>query len=262
MKRFFAGVRDLGFEKPRSAVALLPLSLFSFLYALAALNAEPEWQLALAGLAACYLTAFVALASEWFWARWFASGLGWSGAMVGLAAMVMMGEWNPALAIYGGLHALVVVMLLGSKMAARYDLQAGWRQRFGMDEFGVVRLRKAVTRASAALPSLILWALGPRQGESGGMAVMVAVVLTVLGLRGLVRLRTWGLLALGGAGAVVLAGREPSALVLSPHRLFGFPDALAMSVSSPGTGSALALLLLAATLPFAGAAVRYFRATR
>src|SRR3954465_14399020 len=82
MKRFFAGLREMGFEKPRSAIALLPLSLFSFLYLLAAFNADPQWQLALGGLALCYLTAFVALASEWFWARWFASGLGWSGAMV------------------------------------------------------------------------------------------------------------------------------------------------------------------------------------
>jgi hypothetical protein len=260
MKRFLAGVRELGFEKPRSAVALLPLSLFSFLYLLAALNAEPEWQLALGGLALCYLTAFIALASEWFWARWFASGLGWSGAMVGVAAMVMMGEWNTALAIYGGLHALVVTMLLGSKMAARYDLQPGWRQRFGMDEFGVVRLRKAVTRASAALPSLILWALGPRDGQ-GTVLVLVAAALGVLGLRGLVRLRTWGLLALGASGvSVLLFGHQPSAA--APHWLGGTPDALAMTVASPGTSSALALLLLAATLPFASAAVRYVRSMR
>lgn len=265
MKRFFAGLRDMGFEKPRSAVALLPLSLFSFLYLLAALNAEPQWQLALGGLAICYLTAFIALASEWFWARWFASGLGWSGAMVGIAAMVMMGEWNTALAIYGGLHALVVVLLTGSKMVARYDMQPGWRQRFGMDEFGVVRLRKAVTRASAALPSLILWALGPREGQS--LAMLAAFGLGLLGLRGLLRLRTWSILALGGSAIAVLVGSEgllPS--LWSTHYVFGLrsdvPDALMTASRSPGAGSALALLLLAATLPFAGAAVRYYRALR
>jgi hypothetical protein len=257
MKRFMAGLREMGFEKPRSAIALLPLSLFSFLYLLAAFNADPQWQLALGGLALCYLTAFVALASEWFWARWFASGLGWSGAMVGIAAMVMMGEWNTALAIYGGLHALIVMMLTGSKMVARYDMQEGWRQRFGMDEFGVVRLRKAVTRASAALPSLILWALGPREGQS--LAMIVAVSLALVGLRGLVRVRTWGLLALAGSAVAVLAGGSPET---APARVLGMPDAIGVALTSPGTSGALALLLLAATLPFAGAAVRYYRTLR
>jgi hypothetical protein len=258
MKRFLQGMRELGLEKPRSAVALLPLSLFTFLYLLAALNAEPEWQLALGALALCYLTAFIAVASQWFWARWFASGLGWSGAMVGVAAMVMMGEWNPILAIYSGLHAIVIVMLLGSKMAALYDLQPGWRQRFGMDEFGVVRLRKAVTRASAALPSLILWALAPKEGQS--LVVIAAAALALLGVQGLLRLRTWGLLALGGAATAILAASPPAA---APHTFFGgLTDALGIAVASPGTSGALSLLLVAAVLPFAGAAFRHLRASR
>jgi hypothetical protein len=266
MKRFWAGLREMGLEKPRAAIALLPLSLFWFVFLLATLNADPDWKVAMGALALCYLTAFVALASQWFWARWFASGLGWSGAMVAAASLVMMPDWNPALAtvlgIYGGLHVLIIVMLMGSKMAALYDMQSGWRQRYGMDEFGVIRLRKAVTRASAALPSLILWAFAPPNQEGGGLAITMAVLLTVVGLRGLVRLRTWGVLALGGAGAAVLVGSQRSAMVLSPHRLSGFPDFLATTVSSPGTAGALSLLLLAATLPFAGAAVRYYRALR
>src|SRR4051812_30274582 len=120
MAPFFQRVRDIGYEKPRTALALLPLSLFCFVYLLGAINSPPEWKGAFLGLTACYLTAFLALGSEWFWARWFASGLGWSGMMVAIAATVMMG-WNPVLAIYGALHALVVAMLLGPKMAARYD---------------------------------------------------------------------------------------------------------------------------------------------
>jgi hypothetical protein len=263
MKRFFAGLREMGFEKPRSAIALLPLSLFSFLYLLAAFMGDPNLQLAFGALSLCYLTAFLAVASEWFWARWFATGLGWSGAMVAVAAMVMMGEVNAALMIFGGLHALVVVMLMGSKMVARYDMQPGWRQRFGMDEFGVVRLRKAVTRASAALPSLILWALGPRQGQ-GGALLVVAAGLALLGLRGLVRLRTWGLMALAGSAVAVLVGGASVTPALSLQYLaLGIRDPLAMMVTqSPGVPSALALLLLAATLPFAGGAVRYYRGLR
>jgi hypothetical protein len=257
MMRLLQGVREMGFEKPRVAVALLPLSLFSFLYLLSALLGDPAFTLALIGISLCYLTAFIALASEWFWARWFASGLGWSGAMISIAAMSQIG-WNPALAILGGLHALIIVMLMGQKMAARYDMQPGWRERFGMDEFGVIRLRKAVTRASAALPSLIVWALGPGQPQPD-LLVAGAATLALVGLAGLLRLRTWGLLALAGASGLVLAA--PTALPVS-HSVLGWPDALGMSLASPGTSGALSLLLAAAVLPFAGAAIRYFRALR
>jgi phosphate transport system permease protein len=43
-----------------------------------------------------------------------------------------------------------------------------------MDELGVARLRKTVTRASASLPSLILWALGPRP-EAAFLASLIAI---------------------------------------------------------------------------------------
>ena len=84
--------------------------------------------------------------------------------MVGLMSLVMVG-WHPSLAIYTGFHALIVGALWASKMAARYELQTGWRERYGMDEFGVTRLGKAVTRGSASLPTLIMWALAPREGQ-------------------------------------------------------------------------------------------------
>lgn len=203
-------LKDLGYEKPRAALALLALSFFATIYFLVALNAPPGWGPAFAGLSLCYLVAFLALASEWFWARWFATGLGWSGAMVGLFALVTIG-WHPTLFFYGFVHALVIAALLGPKMAARYDLQPAWRERYGMDEFGVVKLRKAVTRAAAALPSLILWALGPKEGAAMAVAALLALTLCGLGLRGLVKARAWGALALtGAAGAAVIGAMIPS----------------------------------------------------
>jgi hypothetical protein len=257
MKRLLEGLRDLGYEKPRTAVALLPLSLFSFVYLLGALNAPPEWKGALGGLAVCYLTAFVALASEWFWARWFASGLAWSGTMVGTAALIMIG-WEPTLAIYGGLHLIILLMLLGPKMASRYDLQPGWRERFGMDEFGVIRLRKAVTRASAALPSVIIWALGPREGDGQVAALIIGVSLSVLGLHGLLRLRTWGLLATAGAAVAVFVGGAAPMADTSALPFSSF-EPLGVVLSSPGSAVALSMLLAAAVLPFSGAALRFVR---
>jgi len=94
---------------------------------------------------------------------------------------------------------------MGTKMAARYDMQEAWRARYKMDDLGVARLRKTVTRAAASLPSLIVWALGPREG-TGGVALVGAVAalaLASLGLRGIVKMRSWGILALGGAAVAV-----------------------------------------------------------
>lgn len=208
-----AWLRDLGFVGERKALSLLPLCLFGFLYLVLSLNAQPGWGPAMFGLSLCYLTAFFALAAGWFWARWFASGLGWSGTMVGLMSLVMFG-YMPVLAIYLGLHALVVVALMGPKMASRYEQRDGWRERFSLDEFGVARLGKAVTRGAGALPTLILWALAPRTPESlaahldAGVhtTVWVALAFTVLALVGFARLRGYAVLALGGATLAAALG--------------------------------------------------------
>jgi len=259
MKRFIDAFRGMGLERPRVALALLPLSLFGLQYLFGAISGEPETRAMLAAMAGCYLLAFVALASEWFWARWFASGLGWSGMVMGLFAMVLLPipELRLFFGIFAGLHALVVVMLMGKKMALRYDMQPAWREHFGMDEFGVVRLGRAVTRASAALPGLIFWAVGPKPEPD--FLVLAAAGLGILGLTGLLRLRTWGVLALAGAGAAALTA---SPGLPAPHTILGAPDPMTIAVASPGLPGALALLLFAAALPFLGGAVRYYRSLR
>jgi hypothetical protein len=171
------------------------------------MNAPGEWAPAFVALAACYGIAFMGVAAEWFWGRWFAIGLGWSGVMVAVFALMQLG-WTPVLAIYGGIHGLVVTLLSGQKMADRFDLQTKWRERYGMDEYGVARLRKTVTRASASLPSVILWALAPKQPgqEMFAIATMVAGGLALTGLFGVIRMRAWGLLALAGAATAFVVG--------------------------------------------------------
>lgn len=257
MEKLLERLNQVGFERTRRAVAALALSLFIFLYLILALNPPAEgWQWAFLALSACYGAAFMGVAAEWFWGRWFASGLAWSGVMVSVASLVMIG-WAPALAIYGGLHGLVVLALAGKKMAERYDLQPAWRERYKMDDFGVARLRKTVTRASASLPSVILWAFAPKE-PGQGMAVaaitVLAAVLTVTGLGAVVRLRTWGLLALGGAAAAIFATGD----VLNPTMGLGtaMPTAL-------GLGPAVAATFLAvAVAPFLRPALQYLRARR
>jgi hypothetical protein len=245
-------VRDLGFERPRLALALLSLAFFGLVYLLVGLNAPAGWGPAFLALCACYLTAFVALVCEAFWARWFASGLGWSGFMVGVASLVMMG-WQAPLAIYTAIHLVVLGGLWGGRMAALFEGQSGWRSRYGMDEHGVTKLGKTITRASASLPTLIIWALAPKQGQGVWLLEAAALALGILGLRGLLRARTWSLVALAGAAGIVAARPAPD---LFGHALWVAPDGTGL-----GTIAALATVaaLAAAVLPFARPAWRYLR---
>jgi hypothetical protein len=248
-------LNEVGFERTRRALAGLALSLFVSLYLLVALNAPEGLAPAMLALAACYAVAFLGVVAEWFWGRWFATGLGWSGIMVSIASLAVVG-WTPVLAIYGGLHALVVAALLGKRMAARYDLQEAWRARYKMDEFGVDRLRKTVTRAAASLPSLILWALGPKEGQGVALvASLAAVGFTAVGLRGLIRLRSWGVLALGAAFSLVAVFGHVTAFLAPP---IGDLGRLATGVEF--IGPTLAFLCLAsAVIPFAGPLSRFLK---
>jgi hypothetical protein len=270
-------LNELGFERTRRALSAFALSSFVFLYLFVALllslNGMPAWAPAFIGLAACYGVAFMGVTAEWFWGRWFAEGLGWSGFMIAVASLVMGGQWNPILAAFGALHGLIVLMLAGKKMAARYDEQPAWRQRYAMDEFGVARLRKTVTRASASLPSVILWALGPKDpGE--GMLIVVSTVaaglLVVVGLGAVVRLRTWGVLAMGAAAVTFGALGSPSfphfawqscfSHYEGPYRVYsvmsGDGAIWPWHLTHAGPGLPLALLA-AALVPFAGPLVRH-----
>lgn len=218
---------NFGYEKTRRAVAALSLSFFVTIYLMMSLQVAPGWGPAFVALSACYLVAFVGLAAEWFWGRWFASGLGWSGVMVAVLSIVMIG-WIPPLVIYGVLHGLVVVLLMGKKVAALYDQQEGWRQRFGMDEYGVARLGKTVTRAAGSLPSLILYVLGPKdpgQGMAHAVFLVAVAGLGVVGLTGLLRLRTWGAaVALASAAALVAHGGFHCAPELQTRSMAELPD--------------------------------------
>jgi hypothetical protein len=248
-------LKGMGFEKERAALALLPLSFFGIIYFFVALNPPDEGQGRVFGaLSICYLVAFLAVAAQWFWGRWFASGLGWSGFMSGIAAMVMLG-WMAPLVIFTVLHAVVIAALMGSKMAALYEMQPAWRERYGMDEFGVSRLGKAVVRGSAFLPALILWALGPKEGQEMALAPLLALALAGGGVIALLRMRTWGLLAIAAAGAL---------LVVAPALSPGLALASGPGLPSPGfwqlLGSPLAAAWAAlAVLPFARPAWRYLQ---
>ena len=99
--------------------------------------------------------------------------------------------------IFGVMHALISLCLLGEKMAAAFDAKPGWRERWKLDEQGVIRVTKSVTRAASSLPALVMFALAPR-GDQALVAYGWVLTLGALALFGL-----GGLLAaahLGHAG--------------------------------------------------------------
>ncbi len=249
-------LRAVRLEKERVAVSLLSLSFFVFLYILAVFSSPAAWRPAFAAMALCYGVAFLALASQWFWARWFVSGLAWSGTTLGIVSLVMVG-WHPMLALYGGLHALILGMLAGPNMVARFEMQAQWRERYAMDEFAVARLRRVVTRASTALPSLIVWALAPREGQGLWLVSGLAMICGMAGLAGLLRLRTWGVLSLGVSGLLSLAGA--ASLPLSSLATGGWVRSVAWAGNLRSGVLFSAVLLLAAIAPLTGALRRAWR---
>ncbi|HEX2692039.1 MAG TPA: hypothetical protein VHN14_35765, partial [Kofleriaceae bacterium] len=76
---------------------------------------------------------------------------------------------------------------------------------FHMDENAVQRLGRSVIRAGVSLPFILLYAFAPKPDGASLVLSLAAFVLVAAGLRGLVQLRTWGVLALGTAGALTLA---------------------------------------------------------
>lgn len=256
-----ARLSDIGFERTRRALAALALSAFVTIYFLVSLNAPDGFGRVFLALAVCYGVAFLGVVAEWFWGRWFATGLAWSGIMLAIAVLVMMG-WMPQMAVFGGLHLLVALALAGKKMAARYDLQEAWRAKYKMDDFGVARLQKTITRSAASLPSLIIWALAPKEEGMAAILALAALALGAVGLRGLIRLRSWGVLSIAGAG-VVATGSLAAAVLLGPtcSRVFDRVDPAAVTLHyGAGISASLAVaFLVAALLPLLGPMVRFLR---
>lgn len=232
----------------RRAISLLVLAFYTTVFLLVALAQGGAWLKCFLALAVTYGLGFFGLAAEWFWARWFAMGLGVSGMSLAALGLVTTG-WSWGLAIWGVLHALVYLPLLGESMAARYENQEAWRQRYKLDDYGVARLKRAVRGAAAALPTMILYTLAPRQGHA---ALLGLLLLSSAGVIGLLRLRFWGvgLLAAAGAWAAVSV-------------LQGTPE-LAVSALAPfdlrAAGALAAVALFVAVAPFVRPAARFLRA--
>ncbi|MEZ4359379.1 MAG: hypothetical protein R3B48_04305 [Kofleriaceae bacterium] len=202
----------------RRALASSALIFFAFLHGLAALMSPPDWTQVSLAMAIVYGLGFFSVVAGYFWARWYAIGIGLFGTLSAAVGIWQLGP-EPIFLIFGGVHLGVVLALSGQAMREPFEDQPSWRARFHMDDHGVHRLGRSVVRASIGLPFVLLYALAPKPGSA---LVALAAVLTVGGLAGVVRLRAWGALALGGAAGAALAaacfgsfGIAPAAVVLT-----------------------------------------------
>jgi hypothetical protein len=186
----------------RRAVTLLVLGFYTTIFVLTALAMGGAWTKCFLALALVYGVAFFGIAAEWFWGRWYAMGIGIGGITTAIIGLVSVGM-EPGLLLWLGLHLLIYLPLLGDSMADRYENQEAWRQRYGLDRHGKERLRRAVVGAATGLPSLVLFALAPRQESLiyAGVALVAG-----LGVVGLLRMRFWGVTLLGLSLAGLAAG--------------------------------------------------------
>ena len=187
----------------RRAIALLILGFYVTQFGMTALLGPDELFPAYIGLTACYLLAFLGIAAEWFWARWFAMGVGQFGSLMLL--LIFRVGLEPLFVFFGGTHLLVTVLLMGEGMAALYEHSEKTKERWNFQEESIALMRRAVKSAGSTIPFLILYALAPRGEWSTLVLQMSALGLGLAGLAGLLRGRTWSVFALGGAGAIALA---------------------------------------------------------
>jgi hypothetical protein len=231
----------------RRALAAAVLAFYGFLYVLNSLMAPDEWRPAFTGLAGAYALGFFSVVAGYFWARWYAIGLGLSGVIVSAVSMWQIGP-EPVLVFYGLTHLAISLLLWGDAVASAFDGQLAWRERFHLDENATHRLGRAVIRASVSLPFMLLYALAPRQDQS--MTALATLALAGAGTWAILRMRTWGILALAGAaGLAVSASTGTEVAMLSSG----------VGINLPACAAIAGLMLVASLAPFAGPVGRWLR---
>jgi hypothetical protein len=232
----------------RRALALLILSFFVIQFGVSALLGPDELFAMNLGLALCYGTAFFGVAAEWFWARWFAMGVGNFGSLM-LLVLLKVG-FEPIFVIFGVSHLIIVLALMGEGMAAKYEYSEKTAERWNFQEESMALMRRAVKSAGSTLPLLIVYALAPR-GEWMQWALLAT---GLIGFAGLVRGKTWGPLVMGATGAMCLL----DGLGVFGAPTIGFlmlgPDLLPALYGNAGVFAGALLLVL---VPFIAPMARY-----
>lgn len=235
----------------RRALALLILSFFVIQFGMSAWLGPDELFPMYLGLALCYGLAFFGVAAEWFWARWFAMGVGNFGSLM-LLVLFKVG-FEPMFVVFGVSHLLVVLAMMGEGMAAKYEYSEKTAERWNFQEDSMALMRRAVKSAGSTLPLLIVYALAPR----GEWLQWTLLATGVLGFVGLVRGKTWGPLMIGATGAICLLDGLG---VFGPPTIGFFalgPDMLPALYGKAGVFAGALLLVL---VPFVVPMLRYLSA--
>ena len=224
------------------------MAFYGFLYLMMCFLGPAEWGRAFGAMGGVYALGFVGVVAGYFWARWFAIGIGTSGLISAVISMWQVGP-EPTLMFYGGTQMLIPLVMCGGGMAKLFDGRTEWRDKFHHDEGATNRLGKAVIRVGISLPYIVLYALAPR-GVGESLAMICGAGLAGIGLWALIRNRTWGVFALGGGAVALLSslGMGPQAAAFDGH-----------AINLVALGAAATVLLIAAVIPFAGPVARYLR---
>ena len=235
------------FSGERRALAATILAFYGFIYFLLAVNPEiPDFAALFGSLAFMYGLSFFALVAGYFWARWYAIGLSIS-AMIMTGFLLFQAGIIGQFIFFGATHAAVAVLLVGKAMSASFDGRTDWRTRFHLDQAGTNRLGRAIIRATISLPFMVMYGLAPKGAM--GLLGFAALGLAGAGLYGLIKLRTWGVIAMAGATATLVA-----AIAVDP-----FVAGSAHSLSSDVVGVVGIAAALGAIVPFAGPLFRYLK---
>ena len=238
-----------GFTGERRAVSAAVFAFYSFLYLLLSTAVPPEWGRAIAALAGVYGLAFFALVAGYFWARWFAMGVGMFGAIQGALGLWQLGA-EPLIIFMLATHVAASLALWGSSMASGFDGRLEWRERFHLDEGATNRLGKSVIRAGVSLPMIVLYALAPKDG--GQALALLALGFAGAGTYALLRMRTWGVLALAGAAVATFGS-----LIVGTAHYAALDGGFRLDLFAVGTLAMV--LLIAAVAPFVRPLARFVR---
>jgi hypothetical protein len=237
----------------RKAIAAAVLALYGLLFLVVGQAADPAWTTCFTALAGAYGLAFFSVVAGYFWARWYAIGLGLSGVASAAISMWQVGM-EPVLLFYGGTHAAIAALLWGAGMARGFDGREEWRARFHLDESATNRLGKAVIRLGISLPYVIMYGLAPREGAGATLLAAAGLGLVALGTWALFSLRTYGVVALAGAAGLFLLAAPATPAIVALNNGYGLAVGL--------IGAAGVTLLIAAVAPFVGPMARYLATGR
>lgn len=234
----------------RRALAAAVFAFYFLAYGMLVLSGAlpPEFGKAFAAISGVYGLAFFSLVAGYFWARWYAVGVGLYGVITSAVGIWQLGA-EPVLLFVGGTHLAATMMLWGNAMSQPYDGQTAWREKLHMDDSAVQRLGRSVIRAGVSLPFVLLYALAPKPESASTVLAFLALGLTAAGFRALVKAKTWGVMALGAAGALMIT-------LAAADFAMGASDVWVLRPAMAGS------LLLAAVAPFFAPMARLFTVAR